>query len=87
MTPKMTRAWVAEFDAGLVSLSMRFEWTSTVPSLDVQEFPRSCEDRTMERHVRFGLLDERDLPLLRDAIDRYLRQRYMEDMAEHMPPR
>jgi hypothetical protein len=87
MRPHMTRAWVAPFDAGLVNLSMRFDKEGTIPSMDVRTFPRSREDRTPEQHVIFGLIDERDLPLLHDAIERYLHQRYMEDMAEHIPPR
>lgn len=37
--------------------------------------------------MRFGLLDEQDLPALRDAIDKYLHERRMEEMADHFPPR
>ena len=91
--PQLLRAWVAEWPtdtgrgSGMVSLCLRFGTGETVPHSDRTEFPRSREDPTPEQHVRFGLLDEQDLPAIRDAIDKYLHQRYMEDMAEHWPPR
>jgi hypothetical protein len=92
MTPEMQRAWVAEWPGdkgqplGLVSLCMRFNQDATGPYMTVREFPRSREDLTLEKHVTFGLLDERDLPLLRDAIDKYLEGRRLDDLAEHAKP-
>lgn len=92
MLAKMQRAWVTEWPGdrgqslGMVSLCMRFDITTLPPCSQHHEFPRSREDPTREHHVIFGLLDERDLPMLQDAIEKYLHQRRLEDMAEHRTP-
>lgn len=89
--PILRRVWVAAWPSdrggpsGLVSFCMRFDKDAAVPHSDVLALPRSREDLTPEQHVRFGLLDERDLLMIRDAIDKYLDGRYLEDMAEHTP--
>lgn len=78
---KVLRAWVADFPksdgrpSGMVTISMRFAAGDHTPTADVMELRRNREDPTLEQHVRFGLLDVDSLPIIRDAIDKYLEDR------------
>lgn len=71
----LRQAWVTEFDKGLVSLSL--ESNRTMPEYErvrIREmiYPENIPLENRRHVLMVSLFDDRDLMMIRDAINKYL---------------